>query len=185
VVREYAEFWKQTGRTGLEQEDFMYTTIEKVLFLQRVPVFSRVAGEDLVSLARGSAAISFHANDVIFREGDPGGALYLVISGRVQLSVSSREVAKLGPNDVFGEMSIFDREPRATTATVTEEAELLRVSADDFHEAMRETVEIAEAVIQVLNRRLREADRRLAAREGTPPPPPPTDQPPAEEHDMD
>jgi CRP-like cAMP-binding protein len=45
---------------------------------------------------------------------------------------------------------------------VTEDADLLRVSAEDFHEAVRETAEIADAVIRVLNRRLREADRKLA-----------------------
>jgi CRP-like cAMP-binding protein len=75
-------------------------------------------------------------------------------------------------------MSIFDREPRAVTAVAAEEAEVLRVSAEDFHDAVRETVEIAEAVIQVLNRRVRESDRRLAEARArlslvapTPPPP--------------
>jgi CRP-like cAMP-binding protein/HEAT repeat protein len=162
IVARYATYWAQTGRTGIDEEDQVYTTVEKVLFLQRVPVFSRVSGDDLVSLARGSVVVPCQPREVIFREGDRGGALYFVISGSVSLSVAGREVARLGPNDVFGEMSIFDREPRAATAMVVEEAELLRVSAEEFHEAVRETVEIAEAVIQVLNRRLREADRRLS-----------------------
>jgi HEAT repeat protein len=163
VVAAYARYCTETKRTGIELDEGMYTTIEKVLFLQRVPVFSRVAGDDLAPLARGSVVMPLLRRDVVFREGDPGGALYFVISGAVILTVSGREVARLGPNDVFGEMSIFDREPRAVTALASEDTELLRVSADDFREAVRETVEIAEAVIQVLNRRLREADRRLAA----------------------
>ncbi|KYF85284.1 hypothetical protein BE18_05695, partial [Sorangium cellulosum] len=140
----------------------MYTTIEKVLFLQRVPLFSRVAGDDLVALARGSLVVSLARGDVIFRQGEPGGALYSIISGEVSLTLDGREVARLGANDVFGEMSLFDSEPRGSTAVVTEDAELLRVSAEDFHEAVRETAEIADAVIRVLNRRLREADRKLA-----------------------
>ncbi|WP_437319537.1 HEAT repeat domain-containing protein [Sorangium sp. So ce385] len=162
AVARYARYWAVTGGTGIEPEDEMYTTIEKVLFLQRVPLFSRVAGDDLVALARGSLVVSLARGDVIFRQGEPGGALYSIISGEVSLTLDGREVARLGANDVFGEMSLFDSEPRGSTAVVTEDAELLRVSAEDFHEAVRETAEIADAVIRVLNRRLREADRKLA-----------------------
>ncbi|WP_437539822.1 HEAT repeat domain-containing protein [Sorangium sp. So ce726] len=162
AVARYARYWAVTGGTGIDPEDEMYTTIEKVLFLQRVPLFSRVAGDDLVALARGSLVVSLAQGDVIFRQGEPGGALYSIISGEVSLTLDGREIARLGANDVFGEMSLFDSEPRASTAVVTEDAELLRVSAEDFHEAVRETAEIADAVIRVLNRRLREADRKLA-----------------------
>ncbi|WP_437716964.1 HEAT repeat domain-containing protein [Sorangium sp. So ce448] len=162
AVARYARYWAVTGGTGIDPEDEMYTTIEKVLFLQRVPLFSRVAGDDLVALARGSLVVSLARGDVIFRQGEPGGALYSIISGEVSLTLDGREIARLGANDVFGEMSLFDSEPRTSTAVVTEDAELLRVSAEDFHEAVRETAEIADAVIRVLNRRLREADRKLA-----------------------
>ncbi|WP_437638343.1 Npt1/Npt2 family nucleotide transporter [Sorangium sp. So ce854] len=176
AVARYARYWAVTGGTGIDPEDEMYTTIEKVLFLQRVPLFSRVAGDDLVALARGSLVVSLLRGDVIFRQGEPGGALYSIISGEVRLTLDGREMARLGPHDVFGEMSLFDNEPRTSTAVVTEDAELLRVSAEDFHEAVRETAEIADAVIRVLNRRLREADRKLAdahARLSLLPKPPP------------
>ncbi|WP_437625445.1 HEAT repeat domain-containing protein [Sorangium sp. So ce1151] len=181
AVARYARYWAVTGGTGIDPEDEMYTTIEKVLFLQRVPLFSRVAGDDLVALARGSLVVSLLQGDVIFRQGEPGGALYSIISGEVRLTLDGREIARLGAHDVFGEMSLFDNEPRGSTAVVTEDTELLRVSAEDFHEAVRETAEIADAVIRVLNRRLREADRKLAdahARLSLLPKPPPTLKPP-------
>jgi HEAT repeat protein/ATP/ADP translocase len=164
VVARYAQYWAQTGQSGLDPHDTMYTTLEKVLFLQRVPVFSRAAGEDLSLLARDSVVVTPSEGEAIFRAGDAGDALFFVISGAVKLYVEGHEVAELRENDVLGEMSIFDREPRIATAVAATDVELLRVSAEDFHEAMRETTEIAEAVIQVLNRRLRDADRRLAAR---------------------
>ncbi|XYI00868.1 MFS transporter [Sorangium sp. So ce1128] len=182
AVARYARYWAVTGGTGIDPEDEMYTTIEKVLFLQRVPLFSRVAGDDLVALARGSLVVSLLRGDVIFRQGEPGGTLYSIISGEVSLTLDGREIARLGAHDVFGEMSLFDSEPRVSTAVVTEDAELLRVSAEDFHEAVRETAEIADAVIRVLNRRLREADRKLAdahARLSLLPKPPPTLKPPS------
>ncbi len=162
AVARYARYWAVTGGTGIDPEDEMYTTIEKVLFLQRVPLFSRVAGDDLVALARGSLVVSLVRGDVIFRQGEPGGALYSIISGEVSLTLDGREIARLGANDVFGEMSLFDSEPRALDRGGDRGRGAARVSAEDFHEAVRETAEIADAVIQVLNRRLREADRKLA-----------------------
>ncbi len=151
-------------RADLERP--VYSTIEKVLLLQRVPVFAKVSGDDLVALARVSPVVQMKSGDVIFREGEPGTAMYLILAGRVRLSLKARELSELTDNDVFGEMAIFDQEPRGVTATVTADTELLRVSAEHFHEAVRESSEIAEAVIQVLNRRLREADRRLANAQG-------------------
>lgn len=162
AVARFARDWTASSGARIALEDAMYTTVEKILFLQQVPLFSRVAGDDLVGLARGALVVSLQKGDVIFRQGEPGGALYLIISGEVSITLDGREIARLGPNDVFGEMSLFDDEPRGSTATAAEDVELLRVAAEDFHEAMRETVEIAEAVIRVLNRRLRDADRRLA-----------------------
>ena len=163
VVAGYARYWAETGRAGIEADDSMYTTIEKVIFLQRVPVFAKVAGEDLVPLARGSAVVALPRGEVIFHQGDAGDALYFIVSGRVALSMDGREIARLGESEVFGELSIFDREVRTVTAVVAEDAEVLRVSAEDFHDALRDTAEIAEAVIKVLQRRLREADRQLVA----------------------
>jgi HEAT repeat protein/ATP/ADP translocase len=162
VVRARADYCVKTYDRQESPEDSMYSTVEKVLLLQRITVFSRVAGDGLVTLARNSPIVAMRHGEVIFRQGDQGSALYLVISGSVKLTVNEREVARLGPNEVFGEMSILDREPRAATATVALEAELLRVSAVDFHDAVRENAEVAEAVIEVLNRRLRESNRRLA-----------------------
>lgn len=183
VVAGYARYWAETGRAGIEPDDSMYTTIEKVIFLQRVPIFAKVAGEDLVPLARGSAVVALPRGEVIFHQGDPGDALYFIVSGVVALSMDGREIARLGESEVFGELSIFDRELRTVTAAVAEDAEVLRVSAEDFHDALRDTAEIAEAVIKVLQRRLREADRQLVAaraRQSLAPKPASGGEPPAE-----
>ncbi|MBK9264296.1 MAG: HEAT repeat domain-containing protein [Polyangiaceae bacterium] len=165
IVAYWANYWKRTGQSGLEAGDGMYTTIEKVLFLQRVPILSRISGEELVGLARTAEVLTFRRGDVIYRQGDPGGALYFVISGTVGLSVDGKEMARRGANEVFGEASVLDRAPRVVTATALEPVELLRVSSEDFIAAAQDTVEIAMGVLQVLSRKLREADRRLSRAE--------------------
>ena len=143
--------------------------------LSRAGWVTRVPGEDRLTFARRAVVRTVQEGDVICREREQGGALHLLISGANRLTVRGSEVAELAANDVFGEQSIFDQEPRATTATVLHDSELLRVSADDFHEAVRENVEIAEAVIRVLNRRLRDVDRRLAEARRTSGSPPPAE----------
>lgn len=165
IVRTWAGFWKRTGQSGIDAGDGMYTTIEKVLFLQRVPILSRISGEELVGLARTAEVLTFARGDVIYRQGDPGGSMYFVISGAVSLSVDGKEVARRAANEVFGEASVLDREPRVVTAKAEEPVEALRVSAEDFIAASQDTVEIAMGVLQVLSRKLREADRRLSRAE--------------------
>ncbi len=165
IVRTWAIFWKRTGQSGLDAGDGMYTTIEKVLFLQRVPILSRISGEELVGLARTAEVLTFARGDVIYRQGDPGGSMYFVITGIVSLSVDAKEVARRLANEVFGEASVLDREPRVVTAKAEEPVEALRVSAEDFIAASQDAVEIAMGVLQVLSRKLREADRRLSRAE--------------------
>jgi CRP-like cAMP-binding protein len=165
IVRAWASFWKRTGQSGINAGDGMYTTIEKVLFLQRVPIFARISGEELVTLARTAEELTFARGDVIYRQGDPGGSMYFVISGSVSLSVDGKEVARRAANEVFGEASVLDREPRVVTAKAEEPLEALRVSAEDFIAASQDAVEIAMGVLQVLSRKLREADRRLSRAE--------------------
>ncbi|HRI67192.1 MAG TPA: cyclic nucleotide-binding domain-containing protein, partial [Polyangium sp.] len=165
IVRSWANFWKRTGQSGIDAGDGMYTTIEKVLFLQRVPIFARISGEELVGLARTAEVLTFAKGEVIYRQGDPGGSMYFVISGSVSLSVDAKEVARRRANEVFGEASVLDREPRVVTARAEEPLEALRVSAEDFIAASQDAVEIAVGVLQVLSRKLREADRRLSRAE--------------------
>lgn len=165
IVRSWADFWKRTGQSGIDAGDGMYTTIEKVLFLQRVPIFSRIPGEQLVGLARTAEVLTFARGEVIYRQGDPGGSMYFVISGCVSLSVDDKEVARRAANEVFGEASVLDREPRVVTARAEEPLEALRISAEDFIAASQDAVEIAMGVLQVLSRKLREADRRLSRAE--------------------
>ena len=71
-----------------------------------------------------------------------------------------RQVAQLGPRDVFGEMAVLDSEPRTATVTTLKDAVLLKIARDDFRDVLQERPDIGMGVIKVLSRRLRDASRR-------------------------
>jgi len=138
----------------------MYTTVEKILFLQGVPLFADVIGQDLLPLARAATIVRLTRGAVVFNAGDPGDSLYVVVHGKVAMTGSEGEVAQLGEGEVFGEMAILDEEPRMMAAVVREDADLLRVSAEDFRNALEDTPEVATGVIRVLSQRLRNVGDR-------------------------
>lgn len=107
------------------------------------------------------------AGQVIFERGDPGDVLFVVHSGTVELSRATAEsrkvLARLGPGEFFGEMSVVVGEPRTARAEAITECRLLELDAETFEAMCVDRPEIAIRVIRRLTARLIESDRRLAA----------------------
>lgn len=137
----------------------MITTVEKVLFLKSIDLFSQIPGEDLAAVALISTEEQRDQGDEIFSEGESGDALYLVIEGRVRVHKADRVIAELGERECFGEMAILDAAPRSATVTAVAPTGLLKIAREDFQEILSEKPEIAQGIIQVLTRRLRDAIR--------------------------
>lgn len=137
----------------------MLSTVEKVLFLKSVDLFSQMGGEDLSHIALIASEESRDAGEEIVTEGETGDALYLVLEGQVRVHRDGRLIAELGGRECFGEMAILDATPRSATVTSRSAVKLLRIAREDFAEIMSEKPEIASGVIQVLTRRLRDALR--------------------------
>jgi CRP-like cAMP-binding protein len=138
----------------------MITTVEKVLFLKSIDLFRALPGEELAQIAEIAEEQPFAGGDQVFSEGEPGDALYLVVEGTVKVQQNGKQLAQLGPRDVFGEMAVLDSEPRLATVTAVKDAVLLRIARDDFRDILQERPEIGMGIIKVLSRRLRDAGRR-------------------------
>lgn len=133
----------------------MISTVEKVLLLKSIDLFSQIPGEDLSQIAQITDQVQFEEGDEIFHEGDPGDSLYLVIEGRIRVHRGGVEVAVLGERQVFGEMALLDSEPRSASVLAVTDLTLLKIARDDFNEILAEKAEIAQGIIKVLTRRLR------------------------------
>ena len=107
----------------------------------------------------------FPRGTVLFREGEPGGEMFVVHQGRVVISKRAGGVEKvlttLGQGQFLGEMSILNNAPRSATATCAEDCRLLVVDARTFEAMVRGNSEVALRMIQTLAARLAEADRQI------------------------
>ena len=133
----------------------MYTIIEKVMILQKVDFFSRCTTQELSEIASISEEVAYQEGEIIFKEGDPNNALFIVLSGSVKLVKDEDEVGMIGPEEAFGVWSLFDEEPRLVAALAAEHSRLLRLDREDFFNLLSEQFDITRKIFQAVVGRLK------------------------------
>lgn len=139
----------------------MLTSIDRLLLVRGVPIFKELRDDFLVRLASIMNEISFPSGKTIFAEGQEGRSLYIVIAGRVRVHLSEKDLAVLDKGTCFGEMSLFDAEPRSASVTATVKTECLVLTQQQLYEAIDETPGIAVNIIRLLSRRIRSQNLQL------------------------
>lgn len=108
---------------------------------------------------------SYSKGTVLFREGDKGDEMYVIQSGRVQISMNIRGIDRtltvLEPGEFLGEMALLNNKPRSATATLIEDSRLLVIDEKTFEAMIRGNSEIALRMIKKLSARLQEADDQI------------------------
>ena len=97
---------------------------------------------------------------------DPGSEIYLVLEGRVRLSVLTADGRELSfshavPKDIFGEIAVLDNSRRSASATAVSEVRLMSLSAAAFERALSTSPALARATIAFLCTRLRDVSQHL------------------------
>lgn len=146
-----------------ESERPMLSTIEKVLFLKTVSIFGRTPEDVLVDVAALLEEVDAPADEVIFRKGDPGDSLYIIVGGKVRVDDGEQLLNYLGERDLFGEMALLDVEPRSASVTTVEPTQLLRLDQAPFYELLDDRPEIGAGLIRVLSQHLRARVRDVAS----------------------
>ncbi|NMC70947.1 MAG: Crp/Fnr family transcriptional regulator [Myxococcales bacterium] len=104
-------------------------------------------------------AVAYPAGTVLFREGDPGAEMFLIVAGTVRVTKRSasgeRTLAVLGPGEFFGEMAILTGEARSATATVEEDARLVPIDAGMLEHLVARSPEISVRLLKRLAFRLK------------------------------
>ena len=134
----------------------------------QVDLFQGLDQRHLTHLARCTKVERFEPGQVVIGQGDVGHALYIVVSGLVEVR---RErpgqepliLHTLGSGQFFGEMALLDDYPRSATIIAVEDTECLTLWKWHFRIALESHPEIAVVMLPELSRRLRQAMRRLEA----------------------
>jgi CRP/FNR family transcriptional regulator, cyclic AMP receptor protein len=137
--------------------------------LRNIPLFALFDDAEIEVLANQLDEKQYLAGKLIFHEGDPGGAMFIVHSGRVELFVDDKagERISLGcvePGNLFGEFSLLDLEPRSATAKAIENTELLVVDRNDLQALVKAHPDAALDMMAMLTRRIRESNIRVQER---------------------
>ena len=134
--------------------------------LEGVPFFQTLDGDERAAVAALMKEARFTAGATVFREKEPGGVLYVIRAGKVELSVVGEDGAKvvvdvLAPGEFFGEMSLLDGGGRSTSAVAVEEVEAYSLSREEFLGLLRRCADVALDVMAALARRFRKTDELL------------------------
>jgi CRP-like cAMP-binding protein len=96
--------------------------------------------------------------DVLFKEGTKGDSFFIVKKGKIEISIQSKNekvvLAHAETGDCIGEFAFISKQPRTATATVSQDAEVMEVSAEMYKELLDEVPFWAQAMIQELVKKL-------------------------------
>lgn len=145
-------------------------TIEKILFLKRISIFQSLSSQELRMVAEVIEEEEFAAGEILFNEGQEGDCMYLVVSGKIAIYTGVppkiKTLAEFESGDFFGEMGLYDNQPRAAAALAKEESLMLVLHKNDFCELIGEYPQVALGIMKELNQRLRETNFKLRTVEG-------------------
>ncbi len=134
--------------------------------LAAIPMFSDLAAESLESLASMVQLRRFSKGSFIVNQGEIGSSMYLLISGRVKVSLANPEGKELVLNYLeapahFGEMALVDARPRSADVIAVTDVELFSLDSRDLSAAIQLQPRLALSLIATLSRRLRHTIARL------------------------
>lgn len=134
----------------------MLNNFDRLLLLRGVSIFRELRDDFLIRLSAVMEERAYPAKGIVFRQGDEGKSLYIVAGGQIRVHIERQELAQLGRGEFFGEMSLFDTEPRSASVSAITPATCLELTQSQLYEAINETPEIALKLIGILSNRIRE-----------------------------
>lgn len=130
--------------------------------LRGVPGFSALGDRDLLQIVGVSVNLHWPTGAMVFEEGQPAEALYIILSGRVRIFVagheSETEVAAIERGEFFGEFSLLRDETHSKSARAIEDSELMIIPKGPFQRLLAYDPVLAEHVSGTMKQRLRAND---------------------------
>jgi methyl-accepting chemotaxis protein len=137
-------------------------------FLTRTGEIVKMSVMDIDELTGYGTTKKLKNGEILFREGEPGKEMYIVIEGCVEISIDQGNkriiLATFMPGDFFGDMSLLEEMPRSGTATATKPTTMVALDQANFRRVLSVNSELAWRVMKGLSARIRNQNRELALR---------------------
>ena len=143
------------------------TQKEDDLIIRQAPLFSALDDEAAHSLRNSMVALKLNKGQTLFKAVQEGDRLYVVVQGKIKLGTSTNDgrenlLSILGPGEMFGELSLFDPEPRTSTATAVTDARLVSLAHDAVIGLVTSNPQTSLELLRRLAQRLRKSNEVLA-----------------------
>jgi len=135
--------------------------------LHATPLFAGLGGHELLPVASAVEVKKIPAGQALFHEGEPGNALWVLVSGAVTVLAGGKRLSTLQPPACFGEIALVDHSTRTASIVAETDVLALTLTAEKFDRLVRRHGAIAMGVMRLLAERLRTATAREVA--GRPP----------------
>jgi CRP-like cAMP-binding protein len=134
--------------------------------VRRAPLFTALDEAAALSMRASMDTVKIAKGSILFKEGDDGEHLYVIIDGKLKLGTSSGDgrenlLSILGPGEMFGELSLFDPGPRTSTATAVTDAKLLSLSHEKVIPWLKQNPEVSLQLLTRLSQRLRRTNEAV------------------------
>ena len=134
--------------------------------LNVIPLFSNLEPAQLASIGAHAALRVYEKGDLIVKQGEIADSFYILAAGQVKVFVSKDDkdviVGTLVAGEFFGEISLFDQEPRSASVEALERCYVQQLSYKSLQKVMDRSPHIAKKMMQGMTQRLRHADRQIS-----------------------
>jgi hypothetical protein len=143
------------------------STLDRILLLREVPMFSGLSPEDLEKIAEIATEHLYSDRTVLCHEGEPGNTLFILVNGSVEVIKKTGgpdtvlAVRKTG--EFVGEMAILESAPRSATLRASGDVRVLVIDGNAFTAIMVDRPEVAISVLRKMSTRVRELNERIGA----------------------
>ncbi|MFQ5775449.1 MAG: cyclic nucleotide-binding domain-containing protein [Kiloniellaceae bacterium] len=138
---------------------------QEVEILRKIPLFANIDPTKLKLMCFASQRLTFKQGQKLCDQGDPGDSAFIIIEGTADVVLRTDDgplvVAKVGKNDIVGEIAILCDVPRTATVVATSELTALEITKDLFFRMVTDFPEMAVEIMRVLAHRLEQTTAQL------------------------
>ncbi len=142
-----------------------------VYFLLEYPIYREFEPEDIDILSQICEELKFKKDEVIFKEGTPGDALFIIKNGVVKVYKETKTRKKLitilSAGEFFGEMALIDGSPRSATVVAGEDSEVVKLSSEYFNKLKNDypktALKVFGALLKFMSYRIRRTTKKAAS----------------------